>query len=411
MAYLPLANILHHKVRSAISAVGIGLGICMVITLGGLSRGSLNEVADRWEAVRADLIVYPLGWGDNVTLLSGIGLSDRYADLLRQRYPDLIQRVVPVFLWQMKVGGADHLAAGVDPQDWEVLVGNRSLREGRLFDPDNRFATWIEQRLLDPTADDAGDGGAIDAPVEIDTQTEFADPAHDGLELVIDDRLAREGRLAVGDTVRVANHDWTIVGIVPAGGMSRVYLPRRTAQFLFGSGSITRSTLLFVDLRDGLDPDAAARRIRGIGQEVVQLRQYRDMLRRKFAVMFRYVDAVNAIALATAFLFIMNTLYTMVLQRTREIAILKSCGASGWYILRQVLGESLLLTGAGAIFGVSVSLLAAWAIGSFTLYTVTVTPAWIALALLAAFVGAVLSALYPAWAASRVAVVEALTLE
>lgn len=63
MAWLPLANILHHKLRSVLSALGIGIGICMLVTLSGLSRGTLSEVADRWDAVDAQLIVYPLGWG------------------------------------------------------------------------------------------------------------------------------------------------------------------------------------------------------------------------------------------------------------------------------------------------------------------------------------------------------------
>jgi len=55
---LPLANILHHTLRSTLSALGIGIGICMLVTLSGLARGTLYEVADRWEQVRADLIAY-----------------------------------------------------------------------------------------------------------------------------------------------------------------------------------------------------------------------------------------------------------------------------------------------------------------------------------------------------------------
>ena len=50
MAYLPLANIMHHKLRSALSALGIGIGICMLVTLSGLARGSVYEIAERWEA-------------------------------------------------------------------------------------------------------------------------------------------------------------------------------------------------------------------------------------------------------------------------------------------------------------------------------------------------------------------------
>ena len=402
MANLPLANILHYKLRSVLSALGIAIGICMLVTLSGLSRGSLDEVADRWESVDADLIVYPRGWGDNITTISGIGVSDRIAAKLLADYGDIVQRVVPVFLWQVKLGGQDQLAVGVDSDQWPTLTGGRSLRQGRLFDPQRRFAAWIETLLLT-------DGS--DKVIEV-TEQDLAAPAHNGLELVIDSRLAAAGHYALGQSVRAANHDWTIVGIVPAGAMSRVFLPRRTAQFLFGSGDITRSTLQFVKLRGGVDADSAARRLRGVGQEVVQLRQYRAMLQRKFGVMYRYVDAVNGIAMVIAFLFITTTLYTMVLQRTREIAILKSFGAGKGFILRQVLAESALLTALGFGIGIALSFAAARAIEAFApLYTVTIQPIWLGKALLIAAAGATVSALYPAWRAMRVDMVETLTLE
>lgn len=409
MAYLPMASILHHRLRSVLSALGIACGVCMLVTLSGLAHGSLDEIADRWEAVDAELIVYPLGWGENITMISGIGLSDWYAEKIATDYGDIVERVTPVFLWPMKLGGQDQLAAGVDPNHFGSLVGGRQLVEGRLFDPHGKFAAWLEAKLLDGPDDE--DGNEYLAPVVFDTQTEFADANHAGLELVIDTRLASKAGLGVGDLVRVANHDWRIVGIVPAGAMSRVFLPRRTAQFLFGSGTITKSTLMFVKLKGGVDTDAAARRIRRVGQEVVQVSQYRAMLARKFEVMFRYVHAVNAVALVIAFLFILNTLYIMVLQQTREIAILKSCGASGWFILRQVLAESMLLTGAGAVIGIVGSFAAGWAIGAFTLYTVTITWQWIVIALAAAIGGAGLSALYPALRAAKVDVVEALVFD
>jgi len=405
MAWLPMANILHHKLRSALSALGIGIGVCMLVTLAGLSRGSLDEVADRWEAVNADLIVYPAGWGENITTLSGIGLSDRYAGKILAEFPDLVHQAAPVFCWQVRLAGQDHLAVGVDPAQWPMLAGGKKLRAGRLFDPDGRFAEWIQRTLLTAAQ------GADDEPIEI-ARSDLSDPRHNGLEIVIDSRLAAAGHFRLGQTVSFSNHDWTIVGIAPDGVMARVFMPRRTAQFLFGSGSITRSTLIFLKLRAGVDGDEAARRIKHLGPDVVQLRQYRDLLRQKFGIMFVYVDAVNAVALTIAFLFIMIVLYTMVLQSTREIAILKSCGASNAFVVRQVLMESLLLTAAGVAAGLVMSLLAAWAIQEFgPLLTVTITWPWVATAVAAALAGALLSALYPAWRATRVDMVDVLTLE
>ena len=404
MAWLPLANILHHKLRSALSALGIGIGICMLIALAGLARGSLGEIADRWESVEADLIVFPRGWGENAADKSGSGLSDRYAAKIAQEHGDIVERIVPVFTWPMKLAGQDQMVAGVDAKDWSMLTGGRKLSSGRMYDPQGTFAAWIEGKLLAPSdSDDV---------VEI-AEADLAAEGRSGLEIVIDERLAKAGGYALGQTVEAANHRWKIVGIVPAGVMTRVFMPRRTAQFLFGSGDITKSTLMFVKLKDGVDVGPASRAIAAtVRQDVVPLDRYRGMLNEKFGIMFVYVDAVNTIALVIAFLFIMITLYTMVLQRTRDIAILKANGASNAFLVRQVLAESMLLTFAGTAVGIALSFLAGWAIETAKpLLTVTITWQWIGVAASAAVLGATLSGLYPAWQATRVDMVEALTLE
>jgi putative ABC transport system permease protein len=405
MAYLPLANILHYRLRSALSALGIGIGVCMLITLSGLARGSLEEIADRWESVRADLIVMPRGWGEGAVDKSGSALPDKYAQLILGRHGDLVERATPVFTWPIKLAGQDQLAVGIDAADFDVFSGGRTPA-GRLFDPHGRFSLYLEHALLTPATGPGGDDMTMDISPE-----QLA--RHGGLELVIDRRLAKAGGYSLGQTVHTANHDWTIVGIVPEGVMSRVFLPRRTAQFLFGSGDITRGTLLFVKLRPGVDVGPAARVLGDdLRQDVVPLTRYRGMLREKFGIMYLYVDAVNVVALVIAFLFIMVTLYMMVLQRTREIAILKSSGASAMFLVRQVAAESVLLTSAGLAVGVGLSFAAAWAIhAARPLLTVRITPHWVALAGVVAMAGALAAAIFPAWRAMRVDMAEALSYE
>lgn len=409
--YLPLANILHHKLRSLLSATGIGVGICMLVTLAGLSRGSLYEIADRWESVDADLIVFPRGWGDNATAKSGVGLSQKLSSILQNKYDDIIDKVVPIFTWSMKLAGQDHMATGISPENWEMLSGGKEFQKGRIFDPKNFFAKYIEKQLLTP--EESSDDETFDELSAV----QLSQPGRNGLELVIDSRLARAGKLKVGDKVTAANHEWTIVGIVPAGVMTRIFLPLRMAQYLFGSGDITKCTLLFVKLKRPMQPGQSISQIAGrlskkIRQDVVPLKSYRGMLVQKWGVMFTYVDAINTVALVIAFLFVMTTLYTMVLQRTREIAILKSCGASGWFIVRQVVAESLILTAIGTAMGIGMSLGAGWAIQKAKpLLTVEISFKWIGIAILAATGGALVSAIYPAWSATRVDMVEALSNE
>jgi len=408
MAYLPLANLMHHKLRSALSAFGIGIGICMLVTLSGLSRGSLFEIADRWESVDAELTVFAKGWGENAGYTRGVGLQDSHADTIMEEHGDIVERVVPVFLWLVKMGGQDQMVAGVDREYWHTLTGGRKLKEGgRLFDQGGKFSAWLINEILGPVPE-----GQEDELVDL-SEADLSHPDHNGLEMIIDDRLARAGGYEVNQVVKVANHKWTIVGIVPAGAMTRVFMPRRTAQYLFGSGQVKRSTLLFVKLKAGVDQNKAAKLLsKTTHQDVVPLDAQRTMLLDKFSLMLLYVDVVNIIALIIAFLFIMITLYTMVLQQTREIAILKANGAGNMFILRQVIGESLLLTGLGAGVGIGLSPLAAMAIETVKpLLTVNITWQWIVTALVAAFGGALVSAIYPAWRAMRVDIVTALSLE
>ena len=305
-------------------------------------------------------------------------------------------------MYRVKIGGQNNNAAGIDPQDWDRLTGGKKLLEGRMFDPDHKCTDWLYATLV------TGGGDKEAAPIVL---TDKDLEVRGGMELVVDERLAKSKHFHVGDRVEMENHSWTIVGIAPEGVMSRVFLPRRTAQRFFGGMSLTRSTMQFVKLKPGVDKNAAVAALRNDYADLMPKSQFRAALDETWSVMTTYISIVNAIALVIAFLFIMITLYMMVLQRTRDIAILKSCGASSRFILRQMLVESMLLTLAGTVCGVAMSFPAAWLIAALTLYTVQLSWHWILIALVAAGAGAFLSSLYPAWRATRVDMVEALTFE
>ncbi len=410
MAWYPLANVLHHKLSSALSALGIGIGVCMMITLTGLTRGSLYEVARRWESVHADLIVYPKLRQD-VSMLTGAGLSDQYERVLPELNPGTVAKAAPVFFWRMKLAGQDQTVAGVRNKDLSTVSGGAAALAGQArFTPRTDWETFWEGMVAQQRADWVEKYGSGEGFLPDPRPEQLAKAGW--MQLIIDDRLARAGGFRVDQEVTAAGHIWQIVGIVPAGGLARVYMPRRTAQLLFAGGA-EQSTVLFVTLTDQADLETARADIaEQTGQKVAPLSSYRALLEDKFGVMFLYIDVVNVLAMAIAFLFIMITLYTMVLQRTRDIAILKSSGASSGYILRQVLTEALLLTGTGAVLGVALSYLAGWAIQQVRpLLTVEITLRWVLTGLACAIAGAVLSALYPAWRATRVDMISALSYE
>jgi putative ABC transport system permease protein len=118
------------------------------------------------------------------------------------------------------------------------------------------------------------------------------------------------------------------------------------------------------------------------------------------------------IAVVIGFLVIFLSMYTTIIERTREIGVLKSLGASKGYIVRIVLSETTLLCIGGAVAGVGLSyLMSAIFIKLFPTLTILITPLWVLRAGLIAIVGGLLGAAYPAWMASRKDPVEALAYE
>jgi putative ABC transport system permease protein len=118
------------------------------------------------------------------------------------------------------------------------------------------------------------------------------------------------------------------------------------------------------------------------------------------------------VALVISFLVILLATYTSVLERTREIGILKALGATHAFILREVMTESLVIASSGVILGYGLSFLAKAAVElKYPLLTVDITWTRIFLAAGLGVVGGILGAMYPGMLAVRKDAVVALSYE
>jgi putative ABC transport system permease protein len=121
---------------------------------------------------------------------------------------------------------------------------------------------------------------------------------------------------------------------------------------------------------------------------------------------------VIAIAVIIGFLVIFQSMYTSVLERTREIGILKSMGASNLSIVGVVLRETAVLSIAGVLVGVAVSFsVKALLMQRLPGLYLDMNAAWVLRGAAIAFVGSVCGALYPAWMAARKDPIDALAYE
>ncbi len=154
------------------------------------------------------------------------------------------------------------------------------------------------------------------------------------------------------------NHPFRICGIVEHGKGAREFVPIATLQDLIGA--IGKATIFYVKLDDPNNADAVVHAIKSIpGMQqygVHSLKEYLSLMTSaSIPGLTTVINVVIGIAMIIGFIVIFQAMYTAVMERTREIGILKSLGAGKLYIVNVVLRETLLIAIGGVILGIAVS--------------------------------------------------------
>jgi putative ABC transport system permease protein len=137
-----------------------------------------------------------------------------------------------------------------------------------------------------------------------------------------------------------------------------------TMQHVYGT---TTNAQLAVSAKSAAQAPALERRLNRLIERRYQNLQLQSAAGRKAEVndeiskQFNFFNAIVAIAVIVSLLGVVNTLAMSVIERTREIGVLRALGSSRWLVRQTMVDESLLITVAGAIAGVLVGLLIAWA--------------------------------------------------
>jgi putative ABC transport system permease protein len=126
-----------------------------------------------------------------------------------------------------------------------------------------------------------------------------------------------------------------------------------------------------------------------------------------------FINVVIGIGLVIGFGVVCLSMYMAVLQRTREIGILKSLGASRWFILQLILAEAGIMAIGGTILGILFSFGARWVILQLVPASIpqVIVYQWWPRTAIITLIGALLGALYPGLSAARKDPIEALAYE
>lgn len=369
---LARSSLVRDRGRTALTLGSLTVGLAMIVALGGVG-GHARAAAAGWisEVVPGELVV---------TSIRPIDPSEGIEDELTTAVPG-IARLSPIATFDIALRGVRTDAAAVVGADMEA--------DGRL-----QFI--------------AGDRAA--ALASLDTGGSTIVPA------ALADRLG----LAVGQVLTVPTDDGSRLDLTVAGIIERS-IPGRTGEAMLigwpdASGHLGVAGADFYALRYTSDapataPDTLRAEANRLALEVVPLDLIEGAISDALGRIFGLFDALAAIAVLIAALGIVNTLTMNVLERVREIGILRATGMTRTQVWRSVVVEAGVLGLAGALLGIVLGLVvgALMVVMAGGRYDLASGIPWsvVALTLVLGVVVAMLAAAYPARLASRLSIIRA----
>ena len=362
---LIIANVMHRPIRTIVSVLAVAIEVAMVILVVGLCHGMVNDSAKRVEGVGADILVRPPG----SSFMMGMGeapmpikIGDRLAELPR------VFAVAPTIVHVNSVGSLS-LIYGIDQASFDRVSGGFVYHSG----------------------------GPFQAPYDI----------------LVDDIYAHANHSQVGRTLNLLNHEFRVAGIVEHGKGARMFIPLTTAQDMMGAQD--KATTFFVKCTDPAFTQQTADAIRTLlpTYSIFPIKQYMELMTSNNLPGLNYfITVMISLAVGIGFLVIFLSMYTTITERTREIGILKSLGASRTYIISLILREAALLTALGIIAGyIGSMIMRKVLIGIFPTLPVQLTWDWRLYAAGLALLGSIVGAFYPALRAAQLDPVDALAYE
>ncbi len=368
---LVFENLKNKPMRTLLSVLLIGVPVTLILTLVGLSHGMLEDAQRRTRAVGADIFIRPQG--SNILSLG----TDMPAGIVgaAEKLPHVRLAVGVV---NRQVQGVTLGAAGVDLHQFDKISGGfRFLHVA----PDFSEASF-----------QSGDNA------------------------LIDEYYAAESGARVGGLIDVLNHKWRVSGIFEGGKLAHIVLPIGPMQKL--TGSIGKVSQVYIKLDNPANTSDVVKFLKSDPlwsaypvfsmEDFVALYNVNNMPGLRL-----FVGVVIAVGVVIGFAVVCLSMYMAVLQRTREIGILKALGASNGFILRAIVLEALLMGVGGTILGIGLSYASWWLIKTLVPASIqmVIVHEWWPISLGISLIATGFGALYPGLSAARHDVIEALAYE
>jgi putative ABC transport system permease protein len=367
-------NIMRQRTRTILTTLGILIGIGAIVALGSIAegldaavQGSLELTAGKITVMDAESGIFGMGGEltlDDVELIEGLSG---------------VKEVVPMNWYAASIEifqGPEWVAVGVPPDKIEYLIGeNTEFDEGREFDE--------------------GESGVA----------------------VVGKTISERYDVHIGDTWEIGEEEFEIVGVTEETGISdidtSIAVPFDDMQDILGSEEFQ---MIYVIPDDVKDTEKVAEEIEDASDKFNALTS-QELARQASAIVDQiriFTFGIGAIAAFVGGLGVMNTMIMAVMERRREIGVMKAIGATNRMVLQQIITESAMISFLGGVGGILLGILGALLLSNVIgggQITATVTPGLALTGLSFALFLGIIGGLYPARKAAGVDPVEALRYE
>ena len=384
---LAINSILHRKLRSWLTIIGIVIGVAAIIALISLSLGLKSTIEEQFEAFGADkILISPKGFRGPGTLAEG--LTEKDVEVLERI--DEIEVVSPGMALPGEVKFHEETEFPFifgSRNSKEILEGGTNLEEGRYLEENDKFSVLIGSSVAEDLFDE---------------------------------------EIRLRNKIQINGQDFKVVGILEPVGNSQddntIYITLDDFREIFNKED--EVGFISAKVKQGVDIPTLQKKIeRELEKarddenfQVVTPTQILEQINQILGVIQAVLVGIAAISLLVGGIGIMNSMYTTVLERTRDIGIMKAIGAKKSDILKIFLIESGLMGLVGGAFGVILGTLISLGVAKYSTQAgfkllVEINLPLMLFGLLFAFVVGMISGIWPAYQASKLKPVDALRYE
>ena len=361
-----LRNLWRRRTRTALTTLGVGVGIAAIVALGGITQGMIEILTGMMTGSQAELMAIEADVSD-----MGYSSIDQRVGARIAALPD-VEAVSGVVITVASTGEMPLLIIfGYHPREF-------AIRHFRIVE---------------------------------------GQPLTARRQVIIGRQAAETLGLDVGDTLRLLESTFRVAGIYETGvGLedSGVVIGLREAQAL--AGKPHQVMWYLVKLRDPERVESVQDYLDAHFPEIdISLTSEIVEIMPDMRTMEEMIEQISFLAMFIGAVGMLNTMLMSVLERTREIGVLRALGWRRRQVVGMILQEALALGAVGGVCGITLGLGLTWGItqipGIGGMLKASYSPELFAQALAVALVTGALGGLYPAWRATRMRPVEALRYE